>query len=702
MEKKSGVVGLIGDAQLFLLGLLFIFFPLVFTSLTTNPLLLPKVALLALVVFILLLLSSLSLILEKSVKIRRTYFDIPIVLFLIIVFLSSIFAVNKADSLMAFVPLFFVILLYFLTVNKANDNNSLLFLISCLTLGGVILSIFSILTYFKIYILPIEATHSQGFSLMGSLLDQAIYLSIIFLISTYYTLIAVRANKTTMPISAQSAIHGTQASLFGIASIILLISLIITIIQLTTTQKPAILPLQTGFQTAFAQISLDTGRIFYGFLFGSGLGTYFVDFTRFKQATFNQGEFWNMSFFRSSSFVLELLATTGVLGLTSFGFLLVRILKEAKKALSNPFLLSIIGYVLISLFLPFGFINLALMFIVLALFAGYQSLVKNNKRFFDVEIEIVAFKKGLISLDTPTKGEKNIILPAILSTINILIVAILGFFSFNYIASDIAFQKSLVPPQNNAQLIYNSQRDAIAQFPYRDSFHRIFSQTNLAIASALAQRQQQDNNQNNLAQQDIINLIQQSINSARSATNLAPQTYLNWQNLSSVYRSLIGFGQNAQDFAIATARQSINLDPNNPQQYIYLGGLYYQLQQWDNAQNQFLIATRLKPDFANAYYNLGHALEEKGDLQNAMSQYEIVKRLVANDKNSLDVITNEIASLNDKINSNATVSEESEEVAGASATSDQQLNIDTPKTTLPPKTPQVKIPAPDVATKSSR
>lgn len=702
MEKKNSLASFIQDASLFLLGILLIFFPLIFVTISTNPILLPKVALLGIAVLVLLLLHALLMIVEKSVKIRRTYFDIPVILFLFFVFISSVFSVNRADSLMAFVPFLFTALIYFLIVNIAKDKNSLLFLMSSLILGGVILSIFAITTFFKIYILPVASTHTQNFSPIGSTLDQGIYLFLVFAITVYFAWRLIKSNLNTSANSFQSSLDAAKATIFGIVSMIILIGVIVTIYSLITSQKPLILPFETGFQTAFAQISLDTGRIAQGFLMGSGFGTYFVDFSRWKQVAFNQNQdLWNITFFRSSSFVLELLATAGVLGISAFIFIAVKALKEVKKGVQNPLLLSLLAFFITSLLLPLGFINQALMFIILALFAGYQGLRKQeNNRYFDVELQIVALKKGLISMDAPTKNEKSSILPVILTIIIILMVGVLGYYSLNYIISDIIFQKSLVAAsQNNAQLTYDQQRDAISKFPYRDGFHRVFSQTNLAIANALAASAPKDVAPNTQAQQEIINLIQQSINSARTATTIAPQTYLNWQNLSSIYRSLVGFGQNAESFAIATAQQSLALDPNNPQQYIHLGGIYYQLQQWDNAQNQFLIATRLKPDFANSYYNLGHALEQKGDLENALSQYELVKRLVANDKNSLDQINKEISDLQARIKTNA----ETQETATTSSVSPEQtLNINTPPATLPKRTPPVKIPAPDVATKSSR
>lgn len=360
----------------------------------------------------------------------------------------------------------------------------------------------------------------------------------------------------------------------------------------------------------------------------------------------------------------------------------------------NKMLLSLSALFVISLLLPLGFVTQTLFFVILGLFAANQGLMtRAQSRFFDIELELVAFRKGLIAMEAPhTKNEKSLILPSITGAILLVIVGIIGYFGIPYVSSDLTFQKSLIAAsQNNGSLTYQEQARAISTFPYRDGFYRVFSQTNLALANTLASQSPRGSSPSAAVQQNITTLIQQSINAARAATTVAPQSYSNWQNLSSIYRGLIGFGQNAESFAIATAQQSINLDPNNPAQYISLGGIYYQLGAWDQAQNQFQIAIALKPDYANSHYNLGHALEQKGDLQNALTQYQVVKSLVSNDKASLEQIDKEIAVLQGKAQSE-----------GASENTNQALNVNTPETQLPPQNPPVKIPAPNVATESSR
>lgn len=703
MEQKKELGLYIQNISLFLLGILLMAFPVIFTTITTNPMVLPKQILLGGVAGILLLLQAVKMFAEKSVKLRRTSFDIPILLLALFAFLSSLIAINKADALTTFIPYFFAILGFFLITNIIKDKNSLLFLMSSLIIGSVLLSISAILSFFKIYILPFPGTHVQTFTPLGSLLEQEIYLILVLAISFYYLyrLLKSKTEKdiTTPDATAKPLLSSqelTKAISFGAASFVILMGIIVTTYALFKLDKPFLLPVETGFQTAVSTITFDSGRVAQSFLLGSGFGTYAVDFSRWKQVSFNQNaNLWNLTFFRSSNFALELLATTGVLGLCAFIFLLIRAIKELRVSSRNKMLISVIILLLTSILLPLNFTSQTLFFVILGLFAANQGLInKAQNRFFDIELQIVTFRKGLIAMETPqARNEKSLILPSITGAIILVIIGTIGYFSIPYISSDLTFQKSLIAAsQNNGSLTYQLQAQAISTFPHRDGFYRVFSQTNLALANSLASQQPAGSTPNQAIQQNITQLIQQSINAARAAATVAPQTYLNWQNLSSVYRGLIGFGQNAESFAIATAQQAINLDPSNPQEYIILGGIYYQLQQWDNAQAQFQQAILLKPDYANSHYNLGHTLEQKGDSQNALAQYQAVRTLVANDKASLDQIDKEIAALQNK-------TQTAQETA---VNANQPLNINQPEAQLPPQNPPVKIPAPPTATESSK
>lgn len=686
-EQKKETIGYIEKASIVLLGLLFILFPLLFTNLTTDFFQLPKQALLIFVVLALMLLFGAKTVLTEKVSIRRTPFDLPILLFLLAIILSTVFSVNWFDSLVNLIPLLFVGFSFFAISNNAKDEKSVTVLISSLLAGGAILSLITVFSFFKIYIFPFDFTKVQGFTTSGSMFDTALYLLFLLPLGLYFITPFILRKKHKESLE-EKKMDITKLLSFGTISIVIFIGLIISIYSVLKPGGLILLPMDAGFQIAFAAISQDAGRIFQGLLFGSGYGQFLTDFTRFKQATFNANPtLWNLTFIRSSSFVLELLATTGLLGLLSYLFLCFRAIKE------RPLFIPLVVALAISFVIPLSFFNISLIFLLLAIYAGLRGL-KDEQRYFDVELQLVALKKGFFAFaleeSTRAKGNTRVLSYFVLG-LSIVITLLFGFASFNYLLANVTFQKSLVAAsQNNGQLTYNYQNQALNSLTgkYVDSYYRVFSQTNLALANSLASSVPKGSSPSAQTTQTIYTLVQQSINAGRQATTIGALNSINWQNLSSIYRSLVGFGQNAESFAILAGQEAIKLDPSNPQQYIALGGIYYQLKLWDKAQEQFQMAINLKPDYPNGYYNLGHALQEKGDLKGAKAQYEIVRTLVAGDKENLNKINLEILAIQHQIDS------QEETQIQNSVQGNTPLNITAPSAVLPTQNPPVKIPGP--------
>lgn len=691
------------NISLFVIGAFLVLLPILFLASTTDAFVLPKQIALSVAIGLFSLFFAVKTVSEGKLKIRTSPFDVAIVAMMVIGFLSAIFARNRFDALIAYVPFFFIGILYFAIINLVKREKQLLFVLSCLTAGGVISSFVTILSFMKIYPLPLPYTQVPFFTTFGSLLDQATYLALVLPITGYFVYAFSTSLRPGKSVNAhtpfQSAAHEKKNSLpmigFSAAFVVMAISLGITIYMLITTQKPLILPVETGIQVGFAAISQDSGNVIKSIFLGSGFGTFLTDFTRFKPAAFNANEtLWSFVFFRSSSFVLELLATTGLLGLGAFLYLVFRIFKSG--SLFIPLVVAVVAAFL----LPFSFTLMTLFFILLAIFAVV--LIHGNPgKFAESEFYLVALKKGLFALKpegervslNDTEKRYSRILPIAFFLLVLAVVGLPLYYAGRMVVSDLTFQRSLVAAsKNNGLETYNLQNAAIQIFPYRDIYHRSFSQTNIALANSLASSQAQNKDASPSAQlqQNITTLIQQSINEGRTAVAISPATSFNWNNLSSIYRSLIGFGQNADQFAVQMAQQAIALDPSNPQQYVELGGLFYQLKAYDEAIRQFQIAISLKDDYANAYYNLGHALESKGDFKNAVAAYQVVQNLVEKDKENVKKIKAEIQALNAKIASGDTG-----EATAATATPSAELNVnDRPENALPERDPQLRIPGP--------
>lgn len=229
-------------------------------------------------------------------------------------------------------------------------------------------------------------------------MDQSIYLCMLIPVSIYSALILGKGKESSQEI---------KKYIFIASAIIIIIGAIATIYKLFTLPINSggltLLPFQIGFQTSLAAISQDTGRLLQGFLFGSGFGTYATDFTRFKPVTINlDPTLWSLLFFKSSSFIFEILSTTGVLGLSAFIFLSIRFVKEGlreNQGNKNPLFVSLIIAIIASMALPFTFTIQTIIFVLLGLFASIQGLHLNDK-FFDVEIDLVTLRKGIFATST--------------------------------------------------------------------------------------------------------------------------------------------------------------------------------------------------------------------------------------------------------------------------------------------------------------
>ncbi len=666
-------------ASVIILGILFVLFPLVFTDILTDLFILPKQALLTFGVIVLLVLYGLRTFFTQNLRIKRTPFDLPVLLFIGAAILSVVFSVAKFDSLFNFVPLLFAGVSFFAITYNTRDQKSLNFLVASLLIGGALVSVLSAFNFLKVYPFPIEATKFQTFTPLGSVLDQVLYLALLLPLGGYFLYPLIKKGKDAIFTSNKE--NSLRVVGFSVLSLFILVGLSISIYELITLQKPLILPIATGFQTAFAAISQDGGRVIQGFLFGSGYGQFSTVFLRFKQAIFNANpDIWNLTFFRSSTYVLELLSTTGLLGVLSFLLIVYRIIRQ------RPLFVPLLIVVLLSFILPFAFYHVALLFFILGIYSVLKSL-HNHQDYFDVELQLVASKKGFFVLSSEeVNARQQEKYGKILASIVLVVIGvfslIFGFLTFDFSQANATFQKSLIAAsQNKGQETYDMQSGALNSLSgrYVDAYHRVFSQTNLALANSLASSIPQGSSPSAQTTQTINTLVQQSINSGRTATSISPNSAVNWQNLSSIYRALIGFGQNADSFAILAAQQAIQLDPTNPQEYINLGGLYYQIKAWDRAIEQFQIAINLKPDLPNAYYNHAHALIEKGDLASGLEDLKAVKELVKSDKENTKKIDAEIKQLEEAI----------KQGGGSQALQQQQ-----PQQALPTQNPKVEIPGP--------
>jgi tetratricopeptide (TPR) repeat protein len=365
-------------------------------------------------------------------------------------------------------------------------------------------------------------------------------------------------------------------------------------------------------------------------IFGTGPGSFLSVFTQFKPLFLNRLDSWALNFGISSNEYLHLMTTLGLAGIATIGLLIAGLFKLAKREpgtriTANQLAVhsALAATALLGLFVPFS----PLIWITLA---GYLILTttlakaKSSPKIKDVILTINAIT--VVDPDAPTPvavTDRSNLMPWILAVPISAGLIFLTLLASRAYAAEYIFKKSLdAARENRGGETYNLQIAALQKNPNLDRYRLAYSNTNFALANALAgQKELTDQDKQTISQ-----LIQQAIREAKLATQLNPQRANNWRNLANLYRNLVNFADGADQFAIASYIRAIQLDPANPLLRVELGGLFYGLQRYDEAINNFQQSVQLKPDYANGYYNLSAAYKANNKILEA---YQAMQQVVA-------------------------------------------------------------------------
>lgn len=142
--------------------------------------------------------------------------------------------------------------------------------------------------------------------------------------------------------------------------------------------------------------------------------------------------------------------------------------------------------------------------------------------------------------------------------------------------------------------------------------------TKLNAASQLSQKPSLTDDES----AQIRGLINGAITDYQKATELDPQNAIAWYNLGYTYSLLTGAADNSDRFSIDAYKKAIVISPDYFDAYMGLGGVYFKLEEHENAIAAFQEATELQPNNANAWFNLGVAYKRYGANQQAKSALE--------------------------------------------------------------------------------
>ncbi len=645
------------------------FLPLIFSPFTSEYFDTAKLIFLGSASLLLLLLWVARGYTEAKVSVVKTPLDILFLLLLVVAFLSTVLSPTPYPSLYGLLPkvhgsLIFIstlVLTYFMIVSNVKNLIQVRTVIYLLVLSGIVVSLVSLLSFFQIY-LPWKAVATATFSLAGSTLSTAVFLTMIlplsltialqqkklmligpyevagYLAFTLFVLVIMLVGNLGVWIGAAVAIgltlffHKPNRDQIGVLGGIGALALIIAILAYTPTlkTKTELGKLEGMFQKDI-QLSIgDSWKISAGAfrdspILGTGPATYLYNFTQYKPLEINQTDLWDKKINSAHDQYLQTLAELGGAGLlillfisVNFIFMVMRILRSGTSG-SSGLGLAGVTFLLMMALSPMSVLTEGLGIILIALF-----LSSLRDRHHQVRLMELNLNSGY--------GGVHPLIPSLIF-VPVLALVLAGFFFLGKLSIGEYYHRQFLKAAsvNNGKAAYDALVLAEQKNPEVDLYRVDLANTNFALANSIAAQKgaTEASPAGSLTEDDkrtISQLLQQAIAEGRSATTLSPRSSANWEVLANIYRQISGVASNAIQFSLDSYNHALQNDPLNPTLRLAVGQVYYSAKNYDLAVRFYDDAVKLKPDYSNALYNLAVTLRDKGNTTDASS---VAERLVA-------------------------------------------------------------------------
>ena len=611
--QSSRLVELTSSLSSYVVAGFLALFPIFFLLFTSNPIEINKIALMIVACSLLGLALIVQIMKKGSVLIRPSTILAALVLFTGTSVLSALAtSSNRIDAFSGRTLVMLVMTGFFFfsttiarrSTTIALSSKSNLFLWAY-TFSAGLLGIFVLLqpTGFG---LPWFINRSFGVSLPNSITFQttgSLLLTLFLLISaTIAHLTEVFAQKEKL----EKTIHSGFFAFFLLASVV-------TGYFLLPNNEGALI--FQPFSSSWS-IAMDILKQPKTALIGVGPESYLSAFTQYKPVSLNTTPYWNVRFGSARIEVLQILTTTGIIGLLAFVFFYSSAFRTMFPLRAQTRSLVTIAATLLLYHLVFPATTVS--FGILVAILSAICIEKNRQNDQDI-IALSLFSvrsRDLYSSFTEQKSER------LVRQISVALVSLLVFlgqawsvlwFERLYRVEVLLQQSYMASVAGDLQKQYDLQAKTIALLPQSDRVRQIFATTNYLIATGIAGKKE-------LSEQDkttLNALVLQAVQEAKNATALNPLKTQNWETLLSIYQQLIGVVPEAEQWAVAGSVRAIQTDPANAMLRLNLGMLYAQLQDHNQATLLYRQAIELKPNLPGAYFQLSISLQELSRFEEA-------------------------------------------------------------------------------------
>jgi len=673
MQKESLVIRVCDFIAKYSIYALVFLVPIFFLPWTTEVLDFNKQALLLALVFVSLFALMLKILILGKFEVSKSPMNIVAGVLFLVWLLATIFSAYRygsfwgmpqqaSESMLTVVCL----LLFYFLVSNIFSRGDILKAVIVLSFSAVIAELIGILQLFGLFIMPFAFTKSVSFNLVGSVGSLGLFTAVLFPLAIvlliivkkwwrilfvlqiilsalllflidypiiWWVVIAGSAMILALGVMKRDLFDGRWMALpmFFLAASLFFVLLNPQINWLQQRTNEIFLSQKAGLDIATQTLKEKP-------IFGSGPGTFAYDFSKFKSADFSNSSLWNITFNKSSSKVLNSLATTGVLGfLAMLAFMAFPVFYGIKFLIAKKKISNASGSedpenrIYSILFLG---LSVALIEQGIAYFIYNSNITLDFVCFF-----IIAALIGLVS----ESKKKYVLKPSSLLTLIVTFIFTLVFIfgmgllilnGQRYLA-EARYYKGLVAYQSNQKADGLKKLESAASLnPKSDLYFRQLSQVYLLGLQDELQTAAQEKTK-------IQNLVSNSINAAKIATDLNPQDVNNWSSRGYVYQNLLSISGDAETWAINSYDTAIKLDPNNPYLFAQEGNVYLasalnlsataasdqKNQLLAKAQNQLEKAIALNTNYSNALYSLGIVYDQLDKKDKAIDVFTKLQQL---------------------------------------------------------------------------
>jgi len=595
---------------------------------------------------------------EGRIRIKKNFLLIPLMLFLLIFSLSTIFSVYRDQSMwgalgtesLSLVTLIGLIAVLLVINNNFNTRKKIQTLILTLIGSSALATLYALLQIFGKFLFKNPAVAQNSFNSVGSIYAFSIYLGAILIITVAMflekqpfiikILLIILAFLFTFTLIMINFITALVIFLIGMAILLGLAiitsgneeknrNLVFPMVILTLVLLAALvgksrslvsiqLPIEVGLSRS-ASFDVLKGTWKDSLLLGPGPSNYDLAYLKNKPVEINLTNFWAVKFTEGSSRFFTLATSAGLLGTLALAFLLGAILVHIFSSFIKIFGRSEEGtYTLIGVTAVWIYLTIALFF--------YPSNVTLDFLWWTITASLVVltsivFHKKEEFISETSSPRVSLILSFFFVLIIVGFISLIFLQGQRYVAAA-AYNKALRSDAEGGKVedLVNNLSRVVNLDPGRDLYHR-----NLSIALfAMLNQKVSEKGLANLSDDDraqISNLYFTAEDQARAAINLNPKNPDNLVQLAQINQNVIGSKDGADQAARDNYMEALKYDPKNPSIYYQIGQIYLTMADLETIKNNGQqtpgktppLSDKAKEYIASARQNFEKAVEQKGN-----------------------------------------------------------------------------------------